>query len=211
MSISLLRPIAVGVISLNAAGCDGVYSSTSDGVGNVVVVNRFTGEAQSIRGTTVVAVKAPAASSGAAKKAASPQHAALYPIPINNQPFSVKALTKFRDGKILVRISIDPATSSMSEEEWSAWRGHLLATQMGNAAINVLFTDGDDFDVSSQRLPLTSMTQRLGLDNKLDSLDYQFSAEMSEETYEAIGGWNVTWQGYWPPYAAPDKTKSSQK
>jgi hypothetical protein len=178
----------------------------------VVVVNRFTGEAQSIGGATVVAVKSPVASPESTGKAATPHHAALYPIAINNQPFSVKALTKFRDGKILVRISIDPATSSMSEEEWSAWRAHLLATQMGNAAINVLFTDGDDFDVSSQRLPLASMTQRLGLDNKLDSLDYQFSAEMScEETYEAIGRWNVTWQGYWPPYAARDKTKSSQK
>jgi len=109
------RPTEFGGICLavGIGGCsDGVYSATADGNGNIIVVNHFTGEARSIRGDIVVDVKPLAPSKSQAAGAHRP---VLYPLSITGQLFSIRGLTKFRDGNLLLRATVGPAKASMTE------------------------------------------------------------------------------------------------
>jgi len=188
---------------MSCTGCDGVYTSTADGNGNVIVVNRFTGDARRIHGDIVSEVKPPSASAPSAANQGAVNHApTLYPQVIFTQPLEVHAMTRFREDKMFVRVSIEPKTK-LTDPEWETWRAHVSALQHGNAAISLQFTDNAGFNIANERVPLSSMIQEIGLDNKLANLDQQFSLPMTQATYDAIDGWNVTWDGYWPTYAPP--------
>jgi hypothetical protein len=65
MGSARLAAAAAAAACLTLCACsDGIYSATSAGDGNVVVVNRITGEARSIRGDTVVDLKSDGQNTG---------------------------------------------------------------------------------------------------------------------------------------------------
>src|SRR5580700_7565147 len=103
--------------SLNAAGTaaacfllcacsEGLYSATAAGDGYVVVVNRMSGEARVIHGDSVVDLKP--------RPSADPSQLRNFtPGTVTNQPLLIRGSAKYRDGVMLVKISITPASAKM--------------------------------------------------------------------------------------------------
>jgi hypothetical protein len=183
-------------------GCsDGLYSATATNDGNVIVVNRVTGEARSIRGDTAVDVRSPTSSPTSLHKPV------LAAAAIPNQPLSVKGIAKYRDQNMLVRISIEPNKAAMSDDEWTAWRLHIFELK-STARLDLQFLDEDGFVVISEPLSLDSMTQRVDGKGNLDAMEEQVSIAMSPKAYEAVSAWTVGWSGFWPTYTPPANTAS---
>lgn len=191
-----LKAAALAAACFMLCACsEGLYSATAASNGQVVIVNRVTGDARGVRGDTVVPLQPPQAAERA-------QLRNFTPASIPNQPLLIRGSAKYRDGSMLVRIAVTPARATMSDAEWLAWRAHLMALKP-TAGLNVQFTDGDSFEVTSQLLELSTTTRQVDFKGDTDALITQISIAVTPENYDAIRDWQVGWNGFWPDYFPP--------
>jgi len=211
MEIRLASWIVLVGSALVSAGCSGgVYSTVPAGDGSVFVVNRFTGAIQRVHGDEITEPGKQQRRASLPVSANPPDHRmALREGTVMNQPIKVTGAAKYRDGKMLVRISVMQTAEPMSDAQLSQWRSHVLELR-STASLQLHFMDADGFEIMADTVALSSMTQNVDLDGKLYELEEQVALPMSAQDFEAISGWNIGWSGFWPAYTA-EPVPSTQK
>lgn len=206
MAFRLARWFVIVGSTLILAGCSGgVYSAVPAGDGSVFVVNRFTGAIQRVHGDELTEPGKPQ------PIVSRPDHRpTLIESSILSQPIKITGVAKYRDGKMLLRVFVTANKEPMSDAELPQWRSHVFELR-STASLQLHFMDADGFEVRTETVGLSSMTQSVDLDGKLSGLEEQLALPMSVQDFDAISSWNIGWSGFWPTYIAPPAVTQKQK
>jgi hypothetical protein len=194
MTLRYAALILVCLSGVTLAGCDaGIYAPAPASDGSVVVVNKFTGTVQKVVGehTIDVTPRPPAA-------APKSHSLVLLPEPIPLQPVIVHGETEMRGENLLVRVSIVPSKSSLSDSEWADWRSHMLRARP-TAGLTLQFWDLSGFVLLEKSIQLSTMQGGVNLKGEYESWYTQISIPVTQDTFGALDGWSVGWNG-WPAY-----------
>jgi hypothetical protein len=182
------------IVLLLLAGCDaGIYAPAPASDGSVVVVNRFTGTVQKVVGEhTIDVTPRPPASV--------PKSHELFLVPasITLQPVIVQGETEMRGENLLVRVSVGPSKPSLSDSEWADWRSHMFRARP-TAGISLEFWDLRGFVLLEKSIALSEMRGGVNSKGEYESWYTQISIPVTRDTYDALAGWSVGWNG-WPAY-----------
>jgi hypothetical protein len=192
-----------GLLAIFAAaalsGCDsGIYSTTSNKDGSLIVLNRLTGTAQRVEGDTLVELHPVPPQSPTDYKPA------LAPRTIPKQPFSIEAKAKYRDGMMLI-LTVRSNGTPKSPADWTAWRSHLDQCR-SSAKLHLEFMDRDGFLVVTQDAELAEMRRTVNSEGELTELVAQLVVPVTRDDYGEISYWKVGWGGVWPDYIPPPAT-----
>ncbi len=206
MKRTTLTPLILTLPFLLTACDGGVYSATPSSDGSVVVVNRITGDIRKVEGEGVIEVHSvePATLKANTDVAA---RKTFLPVPVVQQPVTVRGLAKYRSGNMFVHLTLVPKDASMTDDEWFSWRLHTAAVKTSLATLSLTFQDSDGFEVASHSMRVGEMVSVVDEHGQVVELDGQIKLPVTKEDYDSVVGWDINWSG-WPPYFPPPKKDS---
>jgi hypothetical protein len=163
-------------------------------------VNRYTGEVREVRDDGIL---------GLQKPAAPPPSMALIKQEIMAQPFALQGMAKYVDGRLLIRITVEPsfgtAVRGDSKVFMDAWRAHVIRAraEVPTPTFNIDLIDGDGFALLGRSVSMNEFAQIVGSDDLTYQLQTQTEVPASPAIANQLKGWEVRWSRNWPAWTPP--------
>jgi len=164
------------------------YEIQQDSAGRTIRLDKQTGEITILEGDKLV-------SASSEQKALNEQAAAKNKLTALAQPrfFPLKTFellgvtaascqTMWRDGKLFILVDLSPQPK-LSGRSFG----------IGLSGLNLAFIDASGFDIVDQPVPVTNITRIADNKGKITSLQINWSLALSQDAYESITDWTLTW------------------
>lgn len=189
----LFSSVVTVLLMLELSGCDQLsdknrYEIKQDTSGRTIRLDKQTGEIAILEGGKLVP-----ASTAADQQAADQTRRAAEARSAQPRYRSVKSfesigvktatmLTMWRDGKLFFQMSLSPAPKP-SVRAWG----------IGLTRFRIDFLDAAGFNVVDEPIPISNTVNALDPQGKSASFEVNWSIPMSQQAYESISDWTITW------------------
>jgi hypothetical protein len=180
------------VFVLMCSGCSR-YEMKEDKEGRAVRIDHWTGEVTIFSGDRMIRVKSQEEQEAEDKKRAASLVALAKPKTLT--PHTLRALgggfamlaTSWRDGMMFYQFSVSPLSKRVEQ-----------ARNSFSTSFNLMLYDDAGFKIKEIKVRVSSMTGNVDEAGKPQGLSMEDSELCSEDDYQHITNWNVSWYGFGP-------------